>query len=257
MPLFLLQRCVNPFLADHSDRYLWFFSDSYYEQNKLGSCFYYPFFVFIFLGICAILVCILPSQFLAHAKSIVQFRQFLTSEKVLSERILCWKASIAMIKEHPVLGIGPGSRAFRYAYQQYGQEIRNREGQQVRGDVPAQSEKKKGKKKSRIKKVERLSHAHNIFLYITAGSGIVGLLSFLWLFAVVFYEAVKAWKSSPVNYTKMLLLGITASLISLFLHGLTDIFWKIPDALFLWYIIGILFVIICNQACHGYSAQHK
>ena len=127
MPLFLLQRCVEPFLVDHSDRYLWFFPDSNYEQNKLGSCLYYPFFVFLFLGVCAILVCILPSQFLAHAKSIVQFRQFLASEKILSERILCWKASIAMIKEHPVLGIGPGSRAFRYAYQQYGQEIRDRE----------------------------------------------------------------------------------------------------------------------------------
>ncbi|MEK6558809.1 MAG: hypothetical protein AABZ43_01585, partial [Planctomycetota bacterium] len=88
------------------------------------------------------------------------------------------------------------------------------------------------------------SHPHNIFLHIYVGTGIVGLLTFLWLFATVFYKAVKSWRLLTMGYDKMLLLGITASLISIFLHGLTDSFWKKPDALFLWYIIGILFVIV-------------
>ena len=74
--------------------------------------------------------------------------------------------------------------------------------------------------------------------------GIVGLLSFLWLFATVFYAAIKSWRFSSVGYEKTLLMGITASLIAIFLHGFTDSFWKKPDALFLWYIISILFVVI-------------
>jgi len=79
---------------------------------------------------------------------------------------------------------------------------------------------------------------------ICVGTGIVGLLTFSWLFAMVFYKAVKSWRLLIAGYEKMLFMGIAASLISIFLHGLTDNFWKKPDALFLWYIIGILFVII-------------
>lgn len=146
-----------------------------------------------------------------------------------------------MIKEHPVLGIGPGSKVFRNAYQQYGQEIKDKE-QQLKKEIMPQ--KKTKAKKAKVKKVDKLSHAHNIFLHICVGTGIVGLLTFSWLFAMVFYKAVKSWRLLIAGYEKMLFMGIAASLISIFLHGLTDNFWKKPDALFLWYIIGILFVII-------------
>lgn len=207
---------------------------------------------FIFIGVCALFICILPSKFIAHAKTITQVKEFFSSEKILGERLLCWKASFSMIREHPILGIGPGSRAFRDAYQWYGQEIKDKETQQKvislkekeNETIPAQTEKIKIKKKKRVKKVDKLSHPHNIFLHIYVGTGIVGLLTFLWLFATVFYKAVKSWRLLTMGYDKMLLLGITASLISIFLHGFTDSFWKKPDALFLWYIIGILFVIV-------------
>ena len=207
---------------------------------------------FIFIGVCALFICILPSKFIAHAKTITQVKEFFSSEKILGERLLCWKASFSMIREHPIIGIGPGSRAFRDAYQQYGQKIRDTEYQQKlvsspekkNETIPAKPEKVKTKKKNRVKKVDKLSHPHNIFLHIYVGTGIVGLLTFLWLFATVFYKAVKSWRLLTMGYDKMLLLGITASLISIFLHGFTDSFWKKPDALFLWYIIGILFVIV-------------
>jgi len=95
-----------------------------------------------------------------------------------------------------------------------------------------------------VENIERLSHPHNIFLHIWVGNGIVGLLSFLWMFTMVFYTAIQSWRLSKAGYEKALLLGIVAGLVSIFLHGLTDSFWKKPDALFLWYIIGILFVVI-------------
>ncbi len=198
--------------------------------------------VAIGIGICALLVVfVLPSKFVTHAKTITQINKFFTSEKILGERLLCWKASIAMIKEHSLLGIGPGKKNFREAYQQYGQKIKDSERQPAGAPQTEQSAKIKKKKK---KKLERLSTAHNIFLHAAVETGIVGLGIFLWLFTKVFSAAIRSWRASEVGYEKMLFMGVTASLVSIFAHGFTDSFWKKPDALFLWYIIGLLFVMM-------------
>ncbi|MBI2472654.1 MAG: O-antigen ligase family protein [Planctomycetes bacterium] len=200
--------------------------------------------MFIVIGVCALLVFILPSKFITHAKTITQVNKLFDSKKILGERLLCWKASIAMIKDSPLLGIGPGKKNFRDAFQQYGGKIKEAEKQMKKEKISGQPKEIKIKKKNLTKKVEKLSHAHNIFLHIWLEMGIVGLLAFLWLFVTVFYSAIKSWRSLKPGYEKILLLGITASLISIFLHGLTDSFWKKPDALFLWYIVGLLFVFI-------------
>ena len=202
------------------------------------------FLMVIVIGVCALLFFVLPSKFSTHAKTFTQLNKLFASQKILGERLLCWKASIAMIQDHPVLGIGPGKKNFRDAFQQYGGKIKEAEKQQKNEKTSEQSKEIKIKKRNAVKGVERLSTAHNIFLHIGVESGIVGVLIFLWLFVTVFYAAIKSWRSLKSGYEKALLLGITASLISIFSHGLTDSFWKKPDALFLWYIIGILFVII-------------
>ena len=198
----------------------------------------------VFIGVCGLLIFILPTKFITHATTITQVNKFFTSKKILGERLLCWKSSIAIIKEHPVLGIGPGKKNFRDVYQQYRKKIKATEKQSKNEKDPEQRQEIKTQKKNSTRKVTSLSHAHNIFLHVWVETGIVGLLSFLWLFATIFYAAIKSWRFSSGGYEKMLLLGITASLIAIFSHGLTDSFWKKPDALFLWYIISILFVVI-------------
>jgi len=202
----------------------------------------------VFIGVCGLLIFILPTKFITHATTITQVNKFFTSKKILGERLLCWKASIAIIKEHPVLGIGPGKKNFRDVYQQYRKKIKATEKQSKNEKDPEQRQEIKTQKKNSTRKVASLSHAHNIFLHVWVETGIVGLLSFLWLFATIFYAAIKSWRFSSGGYEKMLLLGITASLIAIFSHGLTDSFWKKPDALFLWYIISILFVVIHNMS---------
>lgn len=198
----------------------------------------------VLISVCALLISVLPSKFITHAKTITQVNKFFTSQKILGERLLCWKSSIAIIQEHPLLGLGPGKKNFRDAYQQYGGKIKDTEKQLKKEKAHEQQQDIKTTKKESNKKVTSLSHAHNIFLHICVETGIVGLLSFLWLFTTAFYAAIKSLRFSSVGYEKMLLLGITASLIAIFSHGLTDSFWKKPDALFLWYIISILFVVI-------------
>lgn len=198
----------------------------------------------IVIGVCALLIFILPAKFITHAKTIAQVDKFFASKKILGARLLCWKASISMIQDHPLLGIGPGKKNFRDAFQLYGGKIKEAEKQIKKEKASVQPKEIKIKKKTAVKGVEKLSHAHNLFLHILVETGVVGLLAFLWLFVMVFYSAVKSRKSLKSGYEKALLLGITASLISIFLHGLTDSFWKKPDVLFLWYIICLLFVFI-------------
>lgn len=200
--------------------------------------------IFVLIGMCALLIFFLPSKFITQVKTITQVNKFFVSEEILGERLLCWKASIAIIKEHPVLGIGPGKRNFRDVYQQYAKNIKDTEKQRKKETVAEQPRETEVKKKRRAGDIERLSHPHNLFLQIWVDSGIVGLLSFLWLFAAVFYVAIKSWRLSKVGYEKMLLMSIVASLISIFSHAWTDTFWKKPEALFLWYIMGILFATI-------------
>ncbi len=211
-------------------------------QKKLLLC--------IFVGVCALIAIILPAKFITHAKTVTQVNKFFDSHKneILGERFLCWKASIAIIQDHPWLGIGPGKKNFRSVYQQYAETIRHAEKQQKKETASEQSPETKAKKKMRVRNIERLSHAHNIFLHLWAETGIVGLLTFLWLFIAVFYASIKAWRLSKAGYEKALLMGSVASLISIFSHGLTDSFWKKPEALFLWYIIGIVFVVIHNTS---------
>ncbi len=200
--------------------------------------------IFVLIGMCALLIFFLPSKVITQVKTITQVNKFFASEEILGERLLCWKASIAIIKDHPVLGIGPGKRNFRNIYQQYAKKIQDTEKQLKKETVAEQPQEIKVKKKRRAEDIERLSHAHNLFLQIGVDSGIVGLLSFLWLFTAVFYVAIKSWRLSKVEYEKTLLMSIVASLISIFAHAWTDSFWKKPEAVFLWFIMGILFTSI-------------
>jgi len=209
----------------------------------LGFALQKKYLLFLLIGVCTLLFFLLPAKFITQAKTITQVNQFFTSEKILGERLLCWKAAIAIIQDHPWLGIGPGKKNFRSTYQQYAEAVRNKETPREKEPVHEQDQNRKRKRKIHTEDIERLSHAHNIFLHIWVESGIFGLLSFLWMFTTVFYAAIQSWRLSKAGYEKGLLLGIVAGLVSIFSHGLTDSFWKKPDALFLWYLIGILFVI--------------
>jgi len=213
--------------------------------------------IFIFVGICLSCFFILPSKYTTRAKTIIQVNKYFDSEEILGERELCWKASIAMIRDHPLLGIGPSNRVFRDAYQQYGNKIRDAEKQIKNETIPVQTKKKKAKEKNKVKKLDRLSNAHNILLSVYVGTGIGGLLTFLWLFTNVFKVAIKSWRFTEAGYEKTLLIGITASLISIISHGFTDCFWGKPDTVFLWYIIGILFVITRSNSSGNHTNSFK
>ncbi len=107
--------------------------------------------MFIVIGVCALFVFILPSKFITHAKTITQVNKFFDSKKILGERLLCWKASIDMIQDHPLLGIGPGKKNFRDAFQQYGGKIKEAEKQIKKEKTSKQSKEAKVKKRTLLR----------------------------------------------------------------------------------------------------------
>lgn len=197
--------------------------------------------IYILIGACALLVFFLPSKYVHHAKTITQVDKFFTTEIILGKRLSGWKESFSIIRDNPVFGIGPNSRVFRKTYLLYAEKTKTQKNLEIVKE-PEQAEKTKTKKKH-SRKITSLSHSHNIFLQMGVEVGIIGFLAFTWLCAVVFCSSIKLWSTVKTEYEKALLLGITASLVSIFLHGLTENFWKKPTILFLWFIVGILFVI--------------
>lgn len=196
---------------------------------------------YIFISICALLVFSLPSKYVQHAKTITQVGKFFTSEKIIGQRASGWRESLLIIRDNPVFGLGPNDRNFRETYLQYAEKTK---AQKNLKKVKSSEQPKKTKaQKKKHKKIIKLAHSHNIFLQMGIKAGIPGFLAFTWLFTLIFYNSITSWRMVKAGYEKALLLGILASLISIFLHGLTENFWKKPTIVFLWFIIGLLFVI--------------
>ncbi len=78
-------------------------------------------------------------------------------------------------------------------------------------------------------------YAHNILLQLWAETGIVGLISFLWLVVAVFFAGLR----SKINLNWKPALA-AASLIFL-LHNLVDFSFFLPETAFIWWVILGLF----------------
>jgi O-antigen ligase len=85
----------------------------------------------------------------------------LSKDKTESTRIRLWQTSWNMIKDKPIWGIGLGN--FGQLFSQY----------KVEG------------------KYDNYSHPHNDFLNVAVNSGLLGLLAYLYLWAVFLYTSIK------------------------------------------------------------------
>lgn len=103
-------------------------------------------------------------------------------------RIYVWQSAIEMIKDNPVVGIGPGR--FREAYQPY-RDVREK---------------------------NNLVHTHNGFLQIAVENGIVGLVGAVMFFGYICFNNFKNWLVTRNPYALM----IVSSTIGLLLNSMTD-----------------------------------
>ncbi|HEY9691871.1 MAG TPA: IctB family putative bicarbonate transporter [Oculatellaceae cyanobacterium] len=128
-------------------------------------------------------------------------------------RINVWTAVIEMIKDRPILGIGPGNTAFNKIYPLF----------QVSPRYSALS-------------------AYSIVLELAVETGFIGLGCFLWLLIVTFNEGVRQLGRLRkfANDEAFWLMGAIAAMVGLLGHGLFDTVWYRPEVNTLWWFMVAL-----------------
>ena len=124
-------------------------------------------------------------------------------------RINVWMAVVEMIKDRPVLGIGPGNDAFNRVYPRY----------QATGYTALS--------------------AYSIFLEVAVEAGLIGLGCFLWLLLVTFNQGwVQLQKLRQAGSSEgFWLMAAVTTMLGMLAHGAVDTVWYRPQVSMLWWLM--------------------
>ncbi len=116
-------------------------------------------------------------------------------EAGVRERIYMWKSGLAMWRERPILGVGPGG--VKRDYVRYARE-------------------------EAVKK--RTGHVHNTPLQILVERGVLGLAAWLWLWVAFYAVAVHRLRRLPADATgeRALVVGAIAAITGFLIGGLSE-----------------------------------
>jgi putative inorganic carbon (HCO3(-)) transporter len=119
-----------------------------------------------------------------------------------------WDAVFEMIRDRPIIGIGPGHNSFNKVYPLY-----------------------------QHPRYSALS-AYSILLEVAVETGFVGLACFLWLIIVTFNTALLqvARLRKLRNAEGFWLIGAIATLLGMLTHGMVDTIWFRPEVNTLWWL---------------------
>lgn len=138
-----------------------------------------------------------------------------------SKRLIIWTAAARMVRDHPLLGIGPDNFQHYYAPTRK-QDRWQKECAPGLGYVGTNAQGE-----------PCLSHPHNELLDFWLSTGIAGLIAFLWL-EVVFWKDAAAGPA----LRDPLVLGASAAMVASLIHGLVDNSYFLPD-------LAVLFWMLC------------
>jgi putative inorganic carbon (HCO3(-)) transporter len=166
----------------------------------------YPRTVFCLAGLVFLLIVLsffwqIPSQ---------KFQGFLDfSYPSWQSRLVIWQSAWTIIKDHSLIGIGPGM------FQKYYLDYQLRFGPYLEWAVP---------------------QPHNLFLAFWLQTGLIGLIGFIWLLVAFFKTGLK--KLSAVRGS--LFAVLIAAMIYILIHGLVDTtYWKNDLAIIFWLLIAL------------------
>jgi O-antigen ligase len=150
------------------------------------------------------------------------------------ERIFTWVTTLDMIRDHPLTGIG--KRNYSKHIQPYRQQ--------------------------RYSTFEFSSdaHAHNNILQVTADSGIVAGICFVWLWGVVFWNMYRTYRRIPENHAeaKWLILGFFGALIAFFVQGLFEHnFGDTESAMMMWLYMSFGLKLQALLSTHQLAAKAR
>jgi putative inorganic carbon (HCO3(-)) transporter len=133
---------------------------------------------------------------------------FGTEDSSNAFRVNVWMSVLNMIKAKPILGIGPGNKAFNLVYPQY-----QRSGYSALG-------------------------TYSVPLEITVETGIVGVICYGWLIFTIFRQGWIALNRlrSDRDPNGLWIIGAIATLAGMIVHGLVDTVWYRPQVQLLWWL---------------------
>jgi O-antigen ligase len=143
----------------------------------------------------------------ALALRVERFRSVVTSVV----RIYLWRASLDMIRDHPIWGVGLDQ--FLYHYPQYMLPEAWRE--------------------------PNLSHPHNVLLDFWLSLGILGLGALLWGLRT-FYRRARSSQDAVRGAAQSLLRGAAAAGVAMLLHGFVDNSYFVQDLAYATWMVCLL-----------------
>lgn len=132
------------------------------------------------------------TNFEDHLKSITN----ISSDASNLERINRWQSAIRMFRDHPVMGIGPGTYQFLYAPYQLSKEK----------TIISTNAGDRG-------------NAHSEYIGPLTESGVPGMLSFLAIVICVLYTAMRVFRRSADQKVKTISLVLMLGLVTYYVHG--------------------------------------
>ncbi len=123
-------------------------------------------------------------------------------------RLELWKASLAMLAEQPVLGLGMDNFLYRYpSYLSPGTVVE-----------------------------PNLSHPHNLVLQFWLQLGVPGLVAVLWLLALFVRQTLPRTTPGTPRLERGLAAGALASMVDFVVHGLIDNSYFLVDMAFIFWL---------------------
>ncbi len=127
-------------------------------------------------------------------------------------RLAFWESTLAMILDHPLLGIGWGAYFMVYPNYDY----------YMQGNFI------------------KIVHAHNMYLNIMAEIGLLGFASFMVYYFGVVYKSFKAQAEQREPLIKGILLGTGLGMAALAINGLTDyVMFNTELSMLVWLFSGL------------------
>ncbi len=167
------------------------------------------------------------TNFADHLKSITN----ISSDASNLERINRWQSAIRMFREHPVMGIGPGTYQFLYAPYQLSKE-----------------------KTIISTKAGDRGNAHSEYIGPLTESGVFGLLSFLAIVVCVLYTAMKVYHKSDNKKIKFICLVLMLGLVTYYVHGILNNFLDSDKASVPFW--GFTAIIVALDLYHSRQSQN-
>ena len=161
-------------------------------------------------------------------------------------RGLLWKHAVSIIQDHPVAGVGLGRFKDKY------QELRSKKIEAIKKEKEAikkqiQQAKAASKKQPNQAKKAQIkptkldmpdhAHAHNNFLQVTAETGLVGLVGFVYFCGYVLFTSLKNYRKHHNPCDKLIFIAFLSNVV---LMGLFDVtFFMSPGMTFMTFLIAV------------------